>query len=501
MNRRFPRALSALALVLPLAVAAATVASGQQLTQALCPVPPIGNFNLRPTFVPFLPGDPGIPMLRRTIDTNVYPEALCNDGSPAVMYIRPANAAYAGNPIVQTSNKWLIFLDGGGGCRDADSCFLDRWCSGSPEIFSRAGKMSSRGAPPAIHGNGIWNLTPGGGLANHFRDYNHVLVHYCSSDNWIGSSSHGGLNASNGTAFDIEFRGEAIVEAVIATLASGPIAADPPAVAAFYGTTIPNLQGAREVGLGGESAGGGGLRNHLDKLNFDRLQPLVADPNVKIWAVIDAGMDPGLEDPALDWSDPISPADYRDYLLSVSEPAVRSFWGADDTALDASCLDAAWQAAHDLVGSHPQVCYDTNYTLRNHITTPVFLRQDINDPLGKQRYVEWNLFPDSDSYWTAEFGLLTDFAAYTAAAGGLEAPLATPGMQGIKCDQHVAIQNDAGFFRHRVVGPGVPQRSFHTLLVNWLTALPAGAAPGNLNMQQIQTDNAGVGVYTQSFCP
>jgi hypothetical protein len=53
--------------------------------------------------------------------------------------------------------------------------------------------MSSLGAPDAIKGSGIFDVLPGGlgsPLVNSFRDYNHVLVHYCSSDNWIGSQSH-----------------------------------------------------------------------------------------------------------------------------------------------------------------------------------------------------------------------------------------------------------------------------------------------------------------------
>ena len=492
--------LALLVLIPPLLT---TAGHAQPLTQALCPVPPIGNFNLKPTFTAFQPGDPGIPMLRRTIDTNLYPEARCNDGSPAVMYIRPANANCAMNPIVNPSSKWLIFLDGGGGCRNSDACLLRRWCSGGSEVFSRAGKMSSLGAPPAIHGNGIWSLAGPGGLVNHFRGYNHVLVHYCSSDNWIGSSKHVGLNTSTGTSFDIRFDGEAIVEAVIATLLSGNTAPDAVAAMNFYNTTLPNLQAATEVGLGGESAGSGGMRHHIDKLNFDRLQPAIADPEVLIWGVLDASLEPADDDPAIDWSDSYSPGDYSHHLLSSVEPGVRSFWGANDSALDASCLDPVWAADHVLDGGiHPQVCYDTNYTLRNHITTPVFVRQDINDPLVKDPFFAWKLFPDNDAYWAAQYAVLNDFAADVGLAAGLEAPLATPGVQGIKCNQHVAIQTDNGFFLRRVVGPGLPAHSFHNLLLNWVLGLPAGVAPGDPNSQQIQVDNSLVAnTYTPSFCP
>src|SRR5690349_14841225 len=191
------------------------LAAAQALSPALCPAG--SPFNLQPTFTQFLPGQAGIPLLRRTINLGIYPEARCNDGTAAVMYIRPANAAYNNNPIVNPSRKWLIFLDGGGGCRDADECLLDRWCSGSGQVFDRAGKMSSAGAPAAIRGFGIFSLQPPAPAVNQFADYNHVLVHYCSSDNWIGSSQLAGVSTSTGTAYDIRFEGEAIVNAVIST--------------------------------------------------------------------------------------------------------------------------------------------------------------------------------------------------------------------------------------------------------------------------------------------
>ena len=143
-SRRSMRFAAALALTALLAAGAADQATAQTLAAGLCPGG--SPFNLNPTFTQFLAGQPGIPLLRRTIDLGVYPDARCNDGSAAVMYIRPANAAYGGNPIVNVSRKWVIFLDGGGGCRDADECLLTRWCSGGGAVFDRAGKMQPRRA-------------------------------------------------------------------------------------------------------------------------------------------------------------------------------------------------------------------------------------------------------------------------------------------------------------------------------------------------------------------
>jgi hypothetical protein len=480
-------------------IASSDASSAQPLTPALCPsgTPP---FNIHPTFRAFVSGQPGIPLLRKTIDTQAYPDALCNDGSSAVMYIRPANAAYAANPIIQPSRKWLIFIDGGGGCRNADDCLLTRWCSGGDAPFDRAGKMSSLGAWDAIHSpGGIFELTPPAPAVNSFADYNHVLVHYCSSDNWIGSATQVGITASTGTTYDIQFQGEAIVNAVFSTLLAGPTDADPVATQRFYATPLPNLQDASEIIIGGDSAGSGGVRHHIDRLREDVLTPAVADPALKVSGLLDAGATPGMWDPVnplISWADPNSPADYRDYLLTEVEPVSRDFWGANDSALDQSCLDPLYAGDHNLVGSHPQVCYDTTYTLLNHITTPLFLRMDMNDPLGKRPYGRWNLYLSMDDYWAAQYNQLDLLRGYTAGSGGLESPLDALGIQGPNCGRHVAVLTNDGFFRHHVAGPGVPPHSFHDLLVNWLN----GVGPG-MDTQQIQMDNLGVGAYSPSICP
>ncbi len=58
---------------------------------------------------------------RFTVDTKRFPEAVCNDGSPAVFYI----GRYTKD---EDRNKWLIFLQGGGSCGNAQAC-AQRWCS------------------------------------------------------------------------------------------------------------------------------------------------------------------------------------------------------------------------------------------------------------------------------------------------------------------------------------------------------------------------------------
>jgi hypothetical protein len=489
--------LGAARVALLAAVVAAAPCGAQPLSPASCPAGSPFTYAI-PNMRPPIAGD--IPMLRHTIDLAAYPDARCNDGSPAVLYVRPANAAVAGNPIVMPTTKWLVFFDGGGGCQSADDCLWTRWCSGSgrvaPGIIDRAGKMSSLGAIPAMRSPGgiLRNPAPPG--REYFEEYNQVWVHYCSSDNGIGSDDKLAIAPVSQPAgalvtYDIAFQGEAIVNAAIDTLVRGNATPDA-AAKEYYGTRLPDLHDATEVLIGGESAGAGLVRHHLDRLRT-WLEKEV--PGVVVRGVLDAGFTPDKADAATITWPATTPTSYADYLVNVYEPIVRSFWGADDSALDQSCLDPAWTADHMLVGSHPQVCYDTTYTQLNHVTTPAFVRMDIDDPLGQQQYTYYGLYPSQDDYWFAQYAQLQLYATYGPASGGLEPPDEAPGVQGPHCRRHVAVQTNDGFYRHTVTNPAVVGLSFYELLVNWLTN-PAGSTT-----VQVQDDLAGPGSYTPSFCP
>jgi hypothetical protein len=108
------------------------------------------------------------------------PEAVCNDGSKAVMYVR-RSAAGARDPLGVVDNKWIIHLQEGGLCKDYASC-LERWCGTG---FYDASKMTSKYAPGTMGGKGIFARE----AANPFGNYNQVYVYYCSSDTWIGRKS------------------------------------------------------------------------------------------------------------------------------------------------------------------------------------------------------------------------------------------------------------------------------------------------------------------------
>jgi hypothetical protein len=58
---------------------------------------------------------PGNALFRVNVELNNFPNAICNDGSGAVFYVRQASNQ-------ADRNKWHIHLQGGGGCRDGQSC-------------------------------------------------------------------------------------------------------------------------------------------------------------------------------------------------------------------------------------------------------------------------------------------------------------------------------------------------------------------------------------------
>src|SRR6185295_3315297 len=54
------------------------------------------------------------------------PGAICNDGTPAVMFVRAARAG-ATEPDGPSANRWLIHFLGGSFCSSFEDCAA-RWC-------------------------------------------------------------------------------------------------------------------------------------------------------------------------------------------------------------------------------------------------------------------------------------------------------------------------------------------------------------------------------------
>jgi len=121
--------------------------------------------------------DPGDQLQRHDMDLRTYPGAMCNDGSPGIFYFRP----YVGE---ENRNRWVIQLKGGGVCDSPQSC-ADRWCAEGTNFGMNT--MSSITSPRVgIDGHGILNRNQAS--LNPWAKYNHVFIHYCSSDQWMGNN-------------------------------------------------------------------------------------------------------------------------------------------------------------------------------------------------------------------------------------------------------------------------------------------------------------------------
>ena len=176
----------------------------------------------------------------REIDSAGLRGAVCNDFSHAIYYMRSS----PGN------SKWVIFLEGGGGCSTFAEC-NQRW-------IGQGGRnqplMSSLGYPENVTGEDILS-------SNHtrnpmFYNHTHVLVPYCSSDAWLADRSNQAFDnklefSFNGSrdADNFVYRGRSIFRAVIEDLLS------------------MGLSDASEVVLAGSSAGGIGILNNIEYLN------------------------------------------------------------------------------------------------------------------------------------------------------------------------------------------------------------------------------------------
>ena len=97
--------------------------------------------------------------------------AVCNDGSPAIYYLHLETQPHRNDSY---SRKWLIFLEGGGGCNSAEDC--QRRYQKTPYF------MSSKGYPNTTRARTL--------LADpEMSDYNKVIMVYCSSDLWLGNDA------------------------------------------------------------------------------------------------------------------------------------------------------------------------------------------------------------------------------------------------------------------------------------------------------------------------
>ena len=382
----------------------------------------------------------GTDLTRFIVDTTQFPDARCNDGTPAIFY-------YGAATRVADRDKWLIFLQGGGSCTDGQLC-AQRWCS----VDTNYGmdKMTSSLSRPSIRGDGFLNPDP----QNQFGSWNRVLIFYCSSDVWSGNNVRT-LSATVGDGtmreYDIRFKGMRIIDAVLDTLRNAGFGRrrvarhDEKAVGPW-----PDLDDAEAVLFAGSSAGGAGVRANLDRVGT-KLK--TTNPGLDYRGVIDASY--GTQTEFLDFSrstfctnQPSYGCSYESFVRATGEFLHVGMWGA---GLEESC--ERWHATN-APGTEWR-CSDHEHVMLHHITTPLFIHQDMQDTQVGGNFVEPGFGTPSDFARRVEEELRT-LPAPEEPRGG------EPGRHVPQCTDHESFTNDAAAFRVRIDGV-----SYHDAVWNW----------------------------------
>jgi len=378
------------------------------------------------------------------------PLAVCNDGSPAVLFVRPAPLETSPGTINPRRNEWIIWLEGGGLCRDPGEC-ADRWCDLQAGPYD-ARKMSSLWEDWAIGKVGIFGNNP----SNHFTDYNMVMVKYCSSDLWVGrrtvdqpESDAPAPPLGSGQHYPryrAAFHGAHIVEAAIRALQEpGGVVPDDDCLT----DPMPSLADATEVLFAGTSAGAFGATLNV-KAAADLIVAGAAGAAPRVRLVSDAATGPYEADVA-------GGVDQTE--VDGARAAMTAGWAMFGGVPDDDCV-----AAH---GGDPEgVCRWPAHLLAHHMTVPAFVQMDIEDnTIGPWLYETFALFG------LGTRPLLEGIAAGSLLYGGTEATSQTEvGMFAPRCCHHVTLEN-SDFFGIEVADPdNLPagRRDLNDTLWDWV---------------------------------
>jgi uncharacterized protein (TIGR03437 family) len=397
---------------------------------ALCTNTPNGKPRLTP-------GRTGSNLDMKRIVLNA-PGAVCNDGTPAYMYVRAARAG-AAEPDGPSANRWVIHFEGGGSCSSYEGC-LERWCGVG---FYTAHQMSTTYEDDAISRGGLLERNS----TNRLADRNTVMVNYCSSDSWQGQKSDAVLRSETDAtkAYTVHYRGATIAAAAIDALLAGVAG-------------MPKLSDATDVLISGDSAGAAAVRTHLDRIAA-RLRAV--NPNVRVRGNMEATFYPDLNGkqgfPA---GDPMDPPFVSKTAAFEKESALLN------NQLDDSC-----------VAAHPgakYLCSESGFVELNHITTPFFQIQDMADPGMYENYVDAGAPFTQAQVSQYLHDQLTALGNLRNTAVEKAAISFTPGAAGRLCGVHVMWGDTDGFLGRKIrTGPGATAYSYYELLWNWMT----GATP------------------------
>lgn len=419
---------------------------------------------------------------RSVIDTRAFPDALCNDGSPAAIFFRP----YQGEA---NRNRWLINLRGGGSCGGGQSCAA-RWCgcagmnvcpstpADSYTNFDR-GNMTTAGAASQIQGGIFSRGVPG--QPNPIEGFNQVRIVYCSSDSWAGTRRASPLNATHPVTgspvtYSIHFLGARILDAVFATLRADG-APSPRYTLAGANAALPDLDEATDVVIAGDSGGAAGVINNLDRLStMLRMQNTRCRAggacSLTVRGLIDAFVGPDKSRLGLAPDGNIARAGITNYAgwtdgISRSRSAVAGFSG------DESCV--TWHRAN-MPGTESR-CFDENHVIRHHVTTPFFIRMALEDSLISGNYASdgWTdpmlgrFDPRANVFARVLRTELRAFPMLRATAEEGASFTRSPGVFAPQCTNHDTINENTEVFDLTITpnGGGMADR-FFTAFGPWL---------------------------------
>jgi len=340
--------------------------------------------------------------------TLTAPGAVCNDGTPAAVFVRLAT---------EETSDWVLHVQGGGDCVTFEECEA-RWCGSA---YYDASKMSTAWLPETIGGKGILNVA---NSRSRLDGWNQVYFYYCSSDLWNGQST-ALLTAEDGRAMRIERRGHTILESALDLLVAGAISDD--------GTQVlPPITDAARVWLTGTSAGSMGAQMHLDWL-AERL------PGVAVSGAFDASVRP--ESSTVD----------RDVQAGIDDAAIPRFAQRRADELSPSFLPEACSAAKS--AEDQWQCSASYYLAYEWIAAPFFVKMDLYDSAAIDDY-------------EAVGASQEDFAEWVETSLELLASRGH-GVFGASCGQHVGLEEDPWTFEAAIEGT-----SLHDALVSSLEGAP-----------------------------
>jgi hypothetical protein len=370
------------------------------------------------------------------VDLAADPSVRCLDGTVPVIYVAKA----VGPP----SRDWLITLTGGGSCHAGASLADGQDCLDAYGT-SEAAEMSSA-EEPAMKDLGLGINTSNLSINPVFARFHRVRIEKCSYDRYNGRSTRH-VTAAHPTLgiidYDLFQHGQRIVETAIATLRPGLEYTSWRRIGSEvqeYVESLPPLAGADRVVLLGHSGAAHGLMHTADRFR-EAIQAAPFGGDVRV--VLDANFLHATENEAA-FNDPPLPAgtSLYDHVTSGTSPAVAplsstytpAWWS--DPASGYRIAYASWSEDADpfadvfdgsCVAAHPTEswrCADRFHVLFNHLTTPVFVREDLSDPNlehgadGLGHLVQWGEFGNyahcASTWGTAPCPPLLDSASHRA---------------------------------------------------------------------------------------